>query len=388
MIGKEYPSEMQQFIDNKTGNTVWRLTSGGSNNYHFYFTDNSFTLGDKEIYFLSDRASRIPEIYNLFRMDLITGIITQMTAEPEGIMPSGHTKTPDSEIAVYVTGSKIKKMNTKTLTSTVIFEEKPGVQLGHPHIAPNKKYLGLARNEKLSLYRGPNYKGFKEQMYGVKRGRISLVYLDGSQALDVYEDTHWLGHFQFSPIDSSLAMFCHEGPWNLVHQRIWLLDLITRMTVPCFRQEEDDSVGHEFWTDDGEIFFDNRRKGHDGTITSDKTQATVQEMEYSQTPYVGLADNSGEVIKTIPMPYYCNHYHATRDNTLLVGDQVEDLVLIHLQGQNPEIKTLCTHGTSWHTQQSHCHPTFSWDNQKILFTSDKDGKCNLYLMERQGDSWI
>jgi oligogalacturonide lyase len=388
MIGKEYPSEKQQIIDSKTGNRVWQLTSGGSNNYQFYFTDNSFTLGDKEIYFLSDRASRIPEIYNLFKMDLTTGIICQMTDEPEGITPTGHTKTPDSEIAVYVTGNKIKKLDTRRCTSTVIYEEKPGIQLGHPHIAPNKKYLGLARNENPGLYRGPNYQGFKEQMYAVKRGWISLVYLDGFKAVEVLEDTHWLGHFQFSPLDSTLAMFCHEGPWHLVHQRIWLLDTKTRTVVPCFRQEEDDSVGHEFWTDDGKIFFDNRRKGHDGTITSAKTEAVVQHIESGQTPYVGLADNSGAVINTIPMPYYCNHYHATSDNTLLVGDQVEDLVLINLKGQKPEITTLCTHGTSWYTQQSHCHPTFSWGNQKILYTSDKDGKCNLYLIERQGDSWI
>jgi oligogalacturonide lyase len=114
----------------------------------------------------------------------------------------------------------------------------------------------------------------------------------------------------------------------------------------------------------------------------------VQHIESGQTPYVGLADNSGAVINTISMPYYCNHYHATSDNTLLVGDQVEDLVLINLKGQKPEITTLCTHGTSWYTQQSHCHPTFSWGNQKILYTSDKDGKCNLYLIERQGDSWM
>jgi oligogalacturonide lyase len=388
MIGKEYPSEKQQIIDSKTGNLVWQLTSGGSNNYQFYFTDNSFTLGDKEIYFLSDRASRIPEIYNLFKMDLDTGIICQLTDEPEGITPTGHTKTPDSEIAIYVTGNKIKKLDTRTCTSTVIYEEKPGIQLGHPHIAPNKKYLGLARTENSGLYRGPNYKGFKEQLYAVKRGWISLVYLDGSKAIEVYEDTHWLGHFQFSPRDSTVAMFCHEGPWHLVHQRIWLLDIVTRTVIPCFRQEEDDSVGHEFWTDDGKIFFDNRRKGHDGTITSNKTEAVVQHIESGQTPYVGLADNSGAVINTISMPYYCNHYHATSDNTLLVGDQVEDLVLINLKGQKPEITTLCTHGTSWYTQQSHCHPTFSWGNQKILYTSDKDGKCNLYLIERQGDSWM
>ncbi|WP_396897324.1 oligogalacturonate lyase family protein [Neobacillus bataviensis] len=44
------------------------------------------------------------------------------------------------------------------------------------------------------------------------------------------------------------------------------------------------------------------------------------------------------------------------------------------------IETLCTHNTSWSTHQTHCHPTFSWDNKKILFTSDREGTTNLYLV--------
>ncbi|RBW69725.1 oligogalacturonate lyase family protein [Bacillus taeanensis] len=381
MIGKTYSSEKRLYRDEKTGKKIWQLTADGSNNYHFYFTDNSFTLGDQEIYFLSDRASKKPEIYNLFKMDLTSGLIQQLTNEKEGIAPSYHTKTPESDLVVYVSGNKVKKLDTKTLEATVIYEERANIDLGHPFIAPNKKYIGLARNEKISIARGANYKGFKETMYAVKKGWITLIYLDGTKVIDVYEDTHWLGHFQFSPDDSTIGMFCHEGPWNLVDQRMWLLDLVDRTVQPCFRQVEDDCVGHEFWATDGKIFFDNRRKGHDGTITSNKTQATIQSAYGDQIPYIGLADKNGEVLKKIDMPYYCNHYHANRNNTLLVGDEVEDLVLIDISGDEAKIETLCQHQTSWYTQQTHCHPTFSWSNEKILYTSDRDGRNNLYLIE-------
>lgn len=51
MIGKEFPSEFKEYIDEKTGNVVKQLTSNGSNNFHFYFTDNSFCTGDQDIYF-------------------------------------------------------------------------------------------------------------------------------------------------------------------------------------------------------------------------------------------------------------------------------------------------------------------------------------------------
>ncbi|MEO2076808.1 MAG: oligogalacturonate lyase family protein [Bacillus sp. (in: firmicutes)] len=382
MIGKEFPSEIKEYVDSKTGHVVKQLTTNGSSNYHFYFTDNSFSADDQEIFFLSDRSSSKPEVYNLFKMELETGNMVQLTNEPEGIAPSFHTKTRESDIVVYVTGRLVKKLEVATLETTVLYEEKPGIGLGHPHISADKKYIGMARNERVPIERGANYRGFKETMYATKKGWITLISMDGTEVFDVFEDTHWLGHFQFSPMNSSLATFCHEGPWNLVHQRIWLLDIRSRSVQPVYRQGEDDCIGHEFWTSDGNIFFDNRRKGHDGTITVHKTQATVQkEEDTGQVPFIGLADENGQLVRKIDLPYYCNHYHSNQKNTLLVGDEVEDLVLIDISGEKANIETLCTHKTSWNTQQTHCHPTFSWDNTKILFTSDRDGVCNLYLVE-------
>ncbi len=79
------------------------------------------------------------------------------------------------------------------------------------------------------------------------------------------------------------------------------------------------------------------------------------------------------------MPFYCNHYHANPDNSVLVGDDVDNLVLIDISGEKAELKPLCYHGTSWHTQSSHCHPTWSWDGTRILWASDQGGKVNLYM---------
>ena len=114
------------------------------------------------------------------------------------------------------------------------------------------------------------------------------------------KDTHWVGHFQFCPEDSTIGSFCHEGPWNLVTQRIWLLDFASREVKPCFRQDEQDSIGHEFWTQDGYLFFDDRGPGHDGTITSARTQAVATDVQVNQNamiPFVGLADRNGNVVQ-------------------------------------------------------------------------------------------
>lgn len=377
MVGQEFKSEKRSFRDSKTGREIWQLTSGNTNNYQFYFTDNSFSLGDREIYFLSDRGGR-PEVFNIFRMDLDTGAMVQLTDEPDGVTRC--TKSPDSQLIVYVVGNRIKKLNTATGLSEVLYVEESDAVLGMLFISHNKKYVGVVMNENVHITEGANYAGFKETMFATKRGWIKLIYMDGSHAFTAFEDTHWLGHFQFAPDDSTLATFCHEGPWNLVQQRIWLLDLVSGKVSPCFRQQEDDSVGHEFWTRDGLIFFDNRRKGHDGTITSSHAQATFHPTGESQKPYIGFADKTGRVIRRIDMPFYCNHYHANNDNTLLVGDEVDDLVLIGIADGKASLHTLCNHGTSWYMQRTHCHPTFSWGADKILYTSDREGKCNLYLV--------
>ncbi len=387
MIGQTWSSEVRSFTDEKTGCTIRQLTSTG-NNVHLYFTENSFDAHKSEIIFRSDRASgqdKAPHedpLFNLFQMDLGTGEIVQLTDETTSV--GNVTKTPDSAIVVYTAGSRIRKLDTEQGEISTLYEEHGNFRLGAPSISANRRYIAFCRNEAVDVPRGPNYSGFKDHYYLVKDGRITLAYLDGSGSFDVFRDTHWLSHFQFSPVEPTLATFCHEGPWHLVTQRIWLLDFVSHEAWPCFRQGEQDSIGHEFWTQDGYVFFDDRGPGHDGTITSDRTQAVATDVavkESTMVPFVGLADQHGNLVKRIDMPYYCNHYHANPDNTVLVGDDVDDLVLIDISGDEARLQVLCKHKTSWHTQSSHCHPTWSWDGSQILYASDHGGRVNLYLVE-------
>jgi oligogalacturonide lyase len=388
VIGSTWPAEISVSHDTETGRTIRRLTTTG-NNVHLYFTENSFIEGENAIIFTSDRASgedlapHDHPRYNIFRMDLATGTVAQLTDEPQGV--GSVTKTPDGKIIVYVTGKRVRALDTVSGVTTTVYEETGNYSMGAPSIAANRRYVAFCRNEIVEVPRGPNYAGFKESFYRIKDGRVTLAYLDGSGSLDVYKDTHWLGHFQFCPDDPTIGTFCHEGPWHLVNQRIWLLDFVSREAKPCFRQVEEDAIGHEFWTQDSLIFFDDRGPGHDGTITSDRSQAVASEVAVNQNamiPFVGLADRFGNVIRRIDMPYYCNHYHANPDNSILVGDDVDDLVLINIAGEKAELTMLVRdHGTSWHTQSSHCHPTWSWDGSRILYASDRGGKVQLYLVE-------
>ncbi len=393
MTKTQWPSEMREFKDEKTGRTITQLTRTG-NNVHMYFTENSFDSQRNEIIFMSDRASgedKAPHedpAYSLYCMSLDTGEIERIG---EDVLRSAHaaTKTPDSSVIAYsVLSGDVKVMDRAAGTITQVYAHVPGFEIASvPSIAANRRYVAFCRNEvdeKPIHYHGANYAGFKERYYEIKDGRITVANMDGSGWYDVFRDTHQLGHFQFSPDDPTFGTFCHEGPWNLVTQRIWYLDFISREAKPCFRQAEQDSIGHEFWTQDGYIFFDNRGPGHDGTITSDRTQAVVREVavnENAMIPFVGLMDRKGNLVKRIDMPFYCNHYHANPDNSVLVGDDVDDLVLIDISGEKAELSVLANHKTSWHTQSSHCHPTWDWKGERILYASDHGGRVQLYLIE-------
>ena len=123
MIGKKFQSEKSSFIDKNTGNTISKLTNS-ANNFHFYFTDNSFLSGDKEIIFLSDRGAKKEHQYNFFKMNLDSGEMTCLSDE-EDIEPNTYTKTPDGEILLYKSGLEIKRLNIHDGSTQVIYRTTP-----------------------------------------------------------------------------------------------------------------------------------------------------------------------------------------------------------------------------------------------------------------------
>ena len=384
MIGTVYPSEKRTYTDEKSGAQSTQLTNQGIN-YHFYFTENSFDLDGKTIYFLSNREHEGTEICNLFKMDLDSGEMVQLTDDPLGVEVGRITKTPDGEYVAYVTGSQLRLYNTKTGENKLLYEEKNHMLLQNLSFSCDKQWIGFNRNEDVDALPdgGPNYAGFKEKMFATKDGRVSVIRLDGSEFHDVFRDTHWLSHFQFSPDNPDIAMFCHEGPWNYVQQRIWMINMNTGDIWPCFRQTEDDCVGHEFWAQNGDVIFDNRRGGHDGTISNSKSQVYASEHVSAEIPYFGFAHKDGKVYRKINMPFYCNHYFANGDLSMFAGDAVDDILLIQpAEDGTAKMKILAHHNTTWHYQRSHCHPTFSWDGKKLLYAADTDEwHDNLFLVD-------
>jgi oligogalacturonide lyase len=67
----------------------------------------------------------------------------------------------------------------------------------------------------------------------------------------IEHSTDWLNHFQFSPTDPTLLMYCHEGAWHQV-DRIWTIRTDgTQNQLIHQRTMQNEYAGHEWWAADG-----------------------------------------------------------------------------------------------------------------------------------------
>ena len=125
MIGTKWPSEKHTFLDPVSGQPVTQLTDQYLN-FHLYFTDNSFDPSCENIYFQSNRCNPESERCQLFRMNLESGEMEQLTDDPAGIMQAQVTKTKDGKLIAYFTGKELRLYNTETRENTLLYEEKGG----------------------------------------------------------------------------------------------------------------------------------------------------------------------------------------------------------------------------------------------------------------------
>ena len=183
-------------------------------------------------------------------------------------------------------------------------------------------------------------------------------------------------------------MFCHEGPYDLIDARLWLVQSDGSNYRCCRQQPSDLILTHEFWLPDGsKLAF----------VYRETTGEKVENIRMIDP------DTMEEEIFMPCSPYA--HFICDRKNRYMVGDAQGSDVPIHLLKDQPEeggeIKNdfiylvdvekreerkLCYHGTSWRAvhgnpQDSHPHPCFTEDNRHVIFVSDREGKPCIYMVD-------
>lgn len=366
MKGEVVSAEWTEQRDRKSGLRVKQLTNYKAHSHHLYFTNTGWYDGGRKLLFGSDRCDET----HLFSLDLQSGAITQLT---EYSLPdeSGFLFTcvsPTRDEAYFWRGNVLVALDLNTLQERPLDEVPPGWSTNMLNCSADGKYVCTGIYEDLShrfdvdLLHG--YVGFREYWEAHPLSRVLRIATDGSGADVVFEENYWIGHVNTSPTQPHILSFCHEGPWDKVDQRIWGCDMNTGKVWKILPTKQGDRVGHEYWLADGETI------GYHGHIGGQPVFGFVRYDNSEHTEAVMQADSV--------------HFHSNNRN-LIVGDGTGShpyVLLWRWQGETiEEPRIVCEHRSSFHIQQTHVHPRFSPNGKQILFTSDRSGYGNVFLVD-------
>ena len=366
------PSELQTFRDRLSGRTVRQFTRHKAHSHHFYFTNPGWWDEGRRLLFGSDRGGRT----NLHSVELDSGRITRHT---DSDMPGPPRETsflfaslnPRRPEVYFWRGPDLMAVDLTTNRERALYRAPDGFLVNMTNVTADGRHVCSVLYEDLSdrfevdLLNG--YVGFAEYWQARPDSRIIAVPVAGGSARVVWQEQYWVGHVNTSPTQPHLLSFCHEGPWNRVDHRIWVLDLSTGAARPICPAHAGGRVGHEYWHADG------LRIGYHG----DSPEGRV----------FGHLRYDGTDRREVAFPHETGHIHSN-DAGLIVGDAGGVVRLWKWNGRDYDgPRVLCRHGSSAHVQQLHVHPRFSPDGSKVVFTSDRTGYGQVYevAVERWDD---
>jgi len=363
-----------------TGARVTRLTPPDVTCHRNYFYQRCFTSDGRHLLF----GGRFDPQWNLYLLDLYVSQARQLT-EGEGDNTFGCFLAPDDRSMYYVKGGReLRCVDLATLQERVVYTVPPG-RRGYGTWVANS---GCTRMVGIEVVEGDllpldDWAGFRATFHRRPRCRLIVIDLQTGQAQVIREESRWLGHPMYRPHHDATVAYCHEGPHDLVRERMWLIDEDGRHARPVRAQVDGESCTHEFWVPDGSRLI------------------YVLYREGSRDRWICAADPDtlhNETLMTMPP---CSHLMSNHDGTLLVGDgsgPPEDVANAEAHRFEPDpnlylfdlnartCRPLAGHHSSWRVhlgsrQVTHPHPSFTPDERQVLFTSDMHGEPALYLVD-------
>ncbi|SFK99348.1 oligogalacturonide lyase [Paenibacillus sp. 1_12] len=370
--GAIWAAEMRRYQDPISGVPIKQLTDYASHSHHLYFTDNGWFDEGQRVLFISDRNNAT----NLYSVHVESGEIIQLT-DLTGRQGLNVCLNPSGTEAYYQRANRITKLDLITLEETVLYEGPNGFHLGQLSCTADGKHVITVLSENLShrirIDLGNGYVGHREIMEAQPFSQIIRVSTKDGEMNVVFEERNWVGHINTSQTQPQLLTYCHEGPWELVDHRIWGCDMDTGRTWKIRERTEPlEKVGHEYWMEDGlTIGFHGFRAdgtGFIGKINSDNTG--LEEVEFNFRNWHAHSNDFSQVVVDGRAPLTLMIYWKKEENGF------------------SQPKILCEHRCSFHSQDVHAHPRFSPDGSKLLFTSDKNGYGNLYVLDIPEDARV
>lgn len=365
--GRKWKSELIDGYDLITGARVRQLTNYMGHSNHFYFTYPCWYDNGHKMVIASDRENRT----NFFGVDLESGELTQLTdLDPAqgNIGAQSMTKNPVRDEIFFYQGKTVYSLDLKTFEHTPLFTIPPGYNPQAANATADGKYLITGYTQDLSsqfdVDLGNGYIGFEEIFRAHPHCVIVRISLEIGKSEIVHEEKCWVGHLNTSTKLPNIMTFCHEGPWDMVDNRIWGLDLPTGKTWKIRATVPGERVGHEYWMDDGEHI------GYHGYISGNTIYGSIR------------YDNTDRV--EAPFEFHSWHFHSFRLNYIVGDGDAQNPYLLFWRMKDGKFegpKALVWHRGSFHTQRAHVHPCFSADGKQIVFTADPQGYGHVFIVD-------
>ena len=204
----------------------------------------------------------------------------------------------------------------------------------------------------------------------------------------IEHSTDWLNHFQFSPTDPTLLMYCHEGAWHQV-DRIWTIRTDgTQNQLIHKRIMKMEIAGHEWWGQDGknlwyQLMFP--RGVQNGSFLASYNVETGERVWLHQVPEAGSIHHNtspdgkffcGDGNGRNPWIVLCRPVINPDDHTLGTG---------LIQGGTIQVEKLVNMSkTAIHEAQNYRlepNPSFTPDQKYVIFRANIFGPDYAFAVE-------
>jgi len=342
----------------RTGRQVWQMTGSDQSSVACYFERQAFTADERYVVYASSRSGE----WRLYRTDLSTGIEVPLSPEGRKIADDDYTIMPDGEHVCYLDGWKLYSLHVKTMEETVLFDytgKLPDTPWYTGSFTNDGKYtLVYVRNDTLkAIYRTHLPSGKILEVHRQTEGRISHPLINP-------EDPEVITYVPGPDTQNDMTLPMDQ------RARTWKVDLEAGTNQQFLTVPYGYRATHESWSHDGERFF-YFRKTRPGwspvAICSQDREGGDVRVHYEN-----------DSIKL-------GHGTVSRDGRWFISDSQQpgnnELVLVDLEQGTARI--LCYPDASTeggHSAHAHVHPSFSPMANYVVFTSDRTGTPQVYVV--------
>lgn len=390
-IGDIVQNDFESFVDKTTGAHVQRLTPKGLT-CHLTGRGNQVRCTSPDGLALL-YAGEYGGARELYVMNLRTGKAVQLTRGGQ-VNPYGATFVSNDAV-LYVEDDVLWSMSIQVLLRTKVYACEEGWTIHEYTTSDDGRYLLLTLVKRGAVpfdVAQPDWSFFSLSSIAAPLTRIVLLDRQTSEKRVVLEENQWITGARLRPHDPSVILYCHDGPFDIIDARIWLVDSDGSNVRCCRSQPDGEIVGGEHWSADGSrIMFQvwKRGRGAKSAELCSIDADTLEEQAVMRThPYAHAGNDSHDrwlVGDSAGLGIPLHLLDPTEPLKVPEGKELEDCVYLCDLEHGRELR-LCHHGTSWlsafgTTQDTHPHASISSDGSSVLFVSDRDGTPGIYRVD-------